>query len=116
MAVGSLAAELVELGHHELGRLERGHAVEVGHLVERALQRALGRGAVVADDEVDQRVVEHLQVLERIDQPADVMVGVLHERGVHLHLALEHRLELGIHVVPGRDLRVPRRQHGIGAR
>ena len=93
----------------------RGHAVEVRHLVERALQRAFGRGAVVADDQVDQRVVEHLQVLERVEQPADVVVGVLHERGVHFHLALEHRLELGIHVVPGRNLLVPRRQHGVGA-
>ena len=92
----------------------RGHAVEVGHLVEGALQRAFGRRAVVADDQVDQRVVEDVHVLERIDQPADVMVGVLHERGVDLHLALEHRLELGIHVIPGRDLLVARRQLGVG--
>ncbi len=42
---------------------------------------------------VDQRVVEHAEILERIDQPADVMVGVLEEAGVDLHLALEHRLE-----------------------
>ena len=115
MAVGALAAELVELGHHELGRLERGHAVEVGHLVEGALERALGRCAVVADDQIDQRVVEDFHVLERVEQPPDVMVGVLHERGVHFHLALEHRLELGIHVVPGRDLLVARRQFGVGA-
>ena len=91
MAVGAFAAELIELGHQELGGLDVGHAVEVGHLVERALQRALRRRAVVADDEVDQRVVEHRS--ERIEQPADVMVGVLHERGVHLHLALQRRLE-----------------------
>ena len=114
MAVGSLAAELIQLGHHEFRRLDRGHAVEVGHLVEGALERALRRSAVVADDEVDQRVVEHAHLLERIDQPADVMVGVLHERGIHLHLALQRRLELGIHVIPGRDLLVARRQHGIG--
>ena len=93
-----------------------GHAVEVRHLVEGALERALGRRAVVADDQVDQRVVEDVHVLERIDQPADVMVGVLHERGVDLHLALEHRLELRIHVVPGRDLLVARRQLGVGGR
>ncbi len=114
MAVGSLSAELIELGHHEFRRLDGGHAVEVGHLVEGALERALGRRAVVADDEVDERVVEHA-LSERIDQPADVMVGVLHERGVHLHLALQHGLELGIHLIPGRDLLVARGEHGIGA-
>ena len=58
--------------------------------------------------------VEHAQVLERVDQPADVMVGVLHEPGVHFHLALEHRLELRGHVVPGRNLLVARRQLGVG--
>ena len=42
------------------------------------------------------------------------MVGMLHERGVHFHLALEHRLEPGIHVVPGGNFRVPRRQLGVG--
>ena len=35
-------AELVHLREHEFGRLQRGHAVEVGHLVERAVQRAFG--------------------------------------------------------------------------
>ena len=46
--------------------------------------------------------------------PSDVMIGVLHERRVDLHLAFEHRLELGIHVIPGRDLLVARRQLGVG--
>ena len=64
---------------------------------------------------IDQRVVEHLEVLERVDQPADVVIGVLHERRVHFHLALEHRLELGIHGIPGRNRGVPRRQLGVGA-
>ena len=114
MTVRALAAELVELGHHELGRFDLGHAVEVGHLVERALEGAFRGGAVVADDEVDQRVVELAHVLERIDHPAHVMVGVLHERGVDFHLALEHRLQPGIHVVPRRNLLVPRRQLRVG--
>ena len=92
-----------------------GHAVEVGHLVEGALQRAFGRRAVVADDQVDQRVVEDRRCPERVEHPADVMVGVLHERGVDFHLALERRLELGIHLVPRRDLLVARREHGVGA-
>ena len=50
----------------------------------------------------------------RVDQPADVVVGVLEEPGVHLHLPRQHRLELVGHVVPGRDLGVPRGQLGVG--
>ena len=54
--------ELVDLRRHELGRLERGGAVEADHLVERAVDCALGRRAVVADDVVDERVVEDVEV------------------------------------------------------
>ena len=107
-------AELVHLAAHELGRLEGGHPVEVGHLVERAVHRALGRRAVVADDQVDQRVVEDAQVLDRVDDRADVVVGVLEEARVDLHLAGEDRLEVVRHVVPGRDQRVARGELGIG--
>ena len=104
--------ELVHLAHHELGRLERGHAVEVGHLVERAVHGALGGRAVVADDVVDERVAEDPEVLDRVDEPADVVIDVLEEPGVHLHLALEHGLERRGHVVPRRDLGVSRGQLG----
>ena len=44
---------------------------------------------------------------ERVDQPADVVVGVLEKAGVDLHLARQHRLEVVGHVVPGGDLRGP---------
>jgi hypothetical protein len=80
------AAELVEPAGQELGRLQRAHAVEADQLVERALERALGGGAVVADDVVDERVVERADLLQRVDQQADVVVGVLQEPGVVLHL------------------------------
>ena len=69
--------------------------------------------AVVADDVVDERVVEHAEVLDGVDQPADVEVGVLEEPGVDLHLPREHRLELLRHVVPGRDLVVAGGQLGV---
>ncbi len=105
-----MRAEALELREHELGGLEGGHPVEVGHLVERALERPLGRGAVVADDVVDERVVQDLEFLEGIDDPADVEVGVLEEAGVDLHLPLEHRSQLRVHLVPRRDLGVPRRE------
>ena len=47
--------------------------------LKQPVRRALGGGAVVADDVVDERVVEDLEVGERVDQPADVVVGVLEE-------------------------------------
>ncbi len=115
MVVRAGAAELVDLRDHEVDRLEVALAVEVGHLVEGALQGALGRCAVVADDVVDQRVIEDIQLLEGVEHPPDLVVGVFHEAGVDLHFALEHRLEPGVHVIPGRDLVVSRGQLGVGA-
>ena len=108
VVVGIRRAELVDVLYQELGRhqVRNPEAVEGQHLVERALERAFGTGAVVADDVVDQGVVEDLQVRQRIDQPPDVVVGVLEESGVDLHLARQDRFHLGGHLVPGRDLGV----------
>ena len=61
------------------------HAEQAGDLAERALQPALGARAVVADDVHDQRVVELAGRREAVDQPADLVVGVGHVRGVVLH-------------------------------
>ena len=91
---------------HELGRLELGRAVEHHQLVEGAAEGALGGRPVVADDVVDEGVVEDPELLEGVDEPTDVVVRVLEEAGVDLHLAGEHRLQLVGHVVPGRDLLV----------
>ena len=68
VVVGVRPAEDIDLRRQELGGLERAQAVEDGHLVEAAVRRAFGRRAVVADDQVDQRVVEDLQILERVDR------------------------------------------------
>ncbi len=110
VVVGRRGAELVDPGRHELRCLERSGAVEHEHLVERSVDRALSGGAVVAHDVVDERVLEDAEIVERVDQPPDVVVGVLEETGVDLHLAREHRLELVGHVLPGRDLLVSRSQ------
>ena len=52
--------------------------------------------------------------VDRVDQTADVVVGVLEEAGVDLHLAREHGLQLDRHVIPGGDLVVPGRELGVG--
>ena len=64
----------------KLGRFEGAQAVERNHFVEGALRRAFGRRAVVADDVIDQRIVERLDLFERVDQPADVIIGELEEK------------------------------------
>ena len=97
----------------ELGRLERRHPVQADHLVERAIEGALGGGAVVADDHVDQGVVHDPELLDRVEQPPHVVVDVRHEASVDLHLALEDRLEILGHVVPGRDLLMPLGEVGV---
>ena len=110
MVVGLRRPEVVDAGGHEVDRLEAGGAVEDDQLVEAAVRGSLGRGAVVADDHVDERVVEQLELVERVDHAADVVVGVLHEARVDLHLAGEDRLHLVRRLVPGGDLLRPRGQ------
>jgi hypothetical protein len=80
--------------------LQRGSTIERQDFVERAVRGTFGAGAVVADDVVDERVVEDPEVSERIDQPAEMVVGVLQESGVDLHLASEYRLQSLVHVFP----------------
>ena len=92
VGIGVAATPLVDVRHQELGGLQLRHAVEVDHLVEGAVEGPFGRGAVVADDVVDEGVVEDLGLLEQIDQAADLVVGVLEEPGVDLHLAAQERL------------------------
>ena len=108
------AAEVVDLALQELGRLDVAHAIEHGHFVETAVQRAFCGSAVVAEDVVDQRVVENLQVFQLIDQPTDVMIRVREERGVNLHLARENRLQILRHVFVGRDFFGPLGQDRVG--
>ncbi len=97
------STELGQMLDHELRCLQAGESGQRRHLVERALQRALRGGAVVTDDVVHECLIENVQFGQCIDDPADVVVGVLQETGVNLHLAGQHRLHLLGHLVPGRD-------------
>ena len=113
VVVGVRGAEVIDLGQQELGRLDVGHTVQRGHLVEATLRRALGRRAVVAEDVVDQRVVESPQVVDRINEATHFMVGLLEEAGVDLHLAGQHRLQLRRHVIPAGNLFMARGQFRV---
>ena len=87
MVVGFGPAELVDILLQELRGFQLQEPVEGNHLVERALGRALPRGAVIAKDVEDERIVEDLQVGQGVDQTPDMVVGVLQEPGIDLHLA-----------------------------
>ena len=104
----------VELGELELHLVGERDAVLHRQLVERAGDRAFHAGAVVAPDPQDQRVVELAQLLDRVDHPTDVVVGVLGVPGVHLHLARVERLQLVGNVVPRRERLVAGRELGVG--
>ena len=83
MRVGGRVAQRVVVGVDELGAVRdaAGEAV----FVERAAQTALGGGAVVTEDVDEQRVVQLADLLQRVHEPADLVVGVLGETGVELH-------------------------------
>ena len=79
------------------------HTVERFGLVERPVETAFGRCAVVTGDVDDDRVVEHADLLERVDEAARVEVGVLGEPGVGLHQpSADGALVVG-ELVPGDD-------------
>ena len=86
-----------------------GLSVEVGDLRHQAVRAAFGGCAVVAHQE-DQRVVEHAARTEVVEEPADLGVGVLDERRIHLHLAGVHPTLVVGQLVPRPDTLVARRQ------
>ena len=78
-------------------------AVEEGHLVERASDGPLHAGTVVAPDVEDERVIEVSHLLDRVEEPTSVPVGILLEACINLHLP---RIELLLGIVeriPGRE-------------
>ena len=100
VVVGRRGPQLVEHGQVVLDRVRVG--VEELVLVDRAVGAALARGAVVGGVE-DQGVVELARLLQVVDDPADLGVGVLREAGEHLGHAGEQPLLLVRQRVPGPD-------------
>ena len=109
-----LVEAAVAFGELELHLVGQRDAVLHRELVERAGDRALHAGAVVAPDPEDERVVELAQLLDGVDHPADVVVGVLRVPGVDLHLAGIERLEVVREAVPRGKRRVTRGELGVG--
>ena len=105
------AVALRELELHLVGERD---PVLHRQLVERTGDGSLHARAVVAPDPDDQRVVELPEFVDRVDHPADVVVGVLGIPGVDLHLAGVERLQPVRHVVPCRERLVAGSQLGVG--
>ena len=104
VVVGFRPAEFVDPLREVLGRLEGLQLVEVAHLVEGPVDPTLGRGAVVTDNVVNERVVEDVQLLQQGHDPANMVIGVFQEARIHLHLPAQHGLERFGHRIPGRYL------------
>ena len=83
-------------------------AVVRGVHVGRAERRAFGTRAVVAVDVDDQRVVELPHVLDGLDHPTDLMVGIGGIGGEDLRLSREELLLVGRERLPFRQLCGPR--------
>ena len=82
-------------------------------VVDRSVGPALGAGPVVRHQD-DERVVEVAGLLEEVEQPAELGVGVGEEGGEALHEPGRHRAARRRQVVPGRHPGGPRRE--LGAR
>ena len=100
VVVGLRAAELVDEGQVLLDPV--GEPVEDLVLVDRPVRAALAGGAVVGDEH-DQRVVELAGLLEVVEQPADLVVGVAEEARVHLRHPAEQALLVVGERVPRAD-------------
>ena len=73
-----------------IGLLQRRlHPVQAHDLVGRADEGAFRARAVVAQDVDDERVLELAQLLDRVDDAPDLVVGVLEEVGVVFRLTRE---------------------------
>ena len=81
-----------ELVPEELVLDRHRNAIEGGELVRRAVEHAFRARAVVAADVDDQRVVELAHVLDRLDDAADLVVGVGEVRPVDVGLLDEQLL------------------------
>ena len=87
--------------------------VEAGEVVERALHSAFRGSAVVTHHVEHQSVVEYTHVLQPVDEPAYLVVGVLEKRRVQLHQTGRDLLLVVVEFVPVWEPWSPRGQFGV---
>ncbi len=109
VAVGP--ADVVDPGDGLVGRLDQ--EVEVLHLVHDSERPALLAGPVVREQD-HQGVVQLAELLQPVDQPADLGVGVFEEGGERLLQAGGQPTLVVGQGVPRLDARVARREIGVG--
>ena len=110
-AVRLRAAQVVDVAGDLVERFR--DAVEVAQLVQGAVQAALGRGAVVAGDVDDQRVLEIARLLDGLDEAAGLVIGVLERAAEDLHPAGADLLVGVAQLLPRRDARGAWRELGV---
>ena len=111
-AVRLRAAQVVDVAGDLVERFR--DAVEVAQLVQGAVQATLGRGAVVAGDVDDQRVLEIARLLDGLDDAAGLVIGVLERAAEDLHPAGADLLVGVAQFLPRRDARGAWRELGVG--
>ena len=102
--IGGRVTPRIVVFQHEIDVRTLGLVVEVGHFVVEPVHQAFGAGAVVAGDVEDQRVVELAHVLDRLDDPARLVVGHVEVGGEDLGLTGEELLLIGREVLPVLDV------------
>ena len=111
VVVGRRPAQLVE---HREARLEVvGDAVEQPVLVDGSVRAALAARAVVRHQD-DERVLALAGLLEVVEQPADLVIGVRQEAGVDLRHSGEQPLLVVRERVPGLRVLERRERLAIG--
>ncbi len=98
----------------EVLRLHRhGNTIECGVLVRRAVEHAFRARAVVAADVDDQGVVEFAEVFDRLDDAADLIVGVGKVGTIDVRLLDEELFLQRTERIPLRQFLRPRRQFRV---
>ena len=90
-----------------------GDAIEGGELVRRAVEHAFGARAVVAADVDDQGVIELAQVLDGLDDAANLVVGVSEVSPEHVGLLDEELLLVPAQRIPLLQFLRPGRELGV---
>src|SRR5208282_6122323 len=110
VVVGVATTEFVQVLNQILRRFEGCHAVEISHLIEGSVECSFSRGTIVPYDVNHKGLIKYSEILQSVDQFANMVVDKLEESCVAFHFAPEHWLQVLWHRVPCGDLLVPHSQ------